>query len=76
MKSQSTSRYTHNRNKQNTVILHYCNSCDAKWQDERQQFRCPRCKYMAPRNMKTLTKVIEAKRVNTDAEGRIICHLA
>jgi len=63
------------RIKPNTLVLHYCNACDAKWGNERRQFRCPRCKYTAPRNTDKKFQVITGRRVNTDANGRIICHL-
>lgn len=60
----------------NTLVLHHCIACDAKWENERRQFRCPRCKYVVPRNADKNFEVIETRRVNTNPEGRIICHLA
>ena len=63
------------RTQPNTLVLHYCNACDAKWANERRQYRCPRCKYSAPRDADKSFQVITARRVNTNKDGRIICHL-
>jgi uncharacterized paraquat-inducible protein A len=63
------------RTRPNTLVLHYCNACDATWQNERRQFRCPRCKYVAPRGADKNFQVIAASHVNTNEDGRIICHL-
>jgi len=60
----------------NTLVLHYCNACDAKWENERRQFRCPRCKYATPKDADRNFQVISIIRVKTNDEGQIICHLA
>lgn len=77
MDTQTPTRYARRpRTKPNTLMLHYCNACDAKWSNERRQYRCPRCKYAVPRNADKSLQVITARRVNTNPDGRIICHLA
>ena len=64
------------RTKPNTLILHYCNACDAKWGNERRMFKCPRCKYTSPRDGDKNFQVITTQCVNTDPNGRIICHVS
>lgn len=76
MSTRELPRYARRpRTQPNTLVLHYCNACNAKWGNERRQFRCPRCKYTSPRNGDKTFQVITARRVKTDANGRIICHL-
>lgn len=76
MSTQAPTRYARRpRTNPNTIVLHTCHACSAKWQNERRQFRCPQCKYVVPRSADKNFDVIEAIRVNTNPEGRIICHL-
>ena len=76
MGSQESSRSARRqRTKPNTTVLHHCQACDAKWDNMSKQYSCPRCKYSAPRRPEKGTAVITAFRVNTDANGRIICHV-
>ena len=77
MSTQDPSRSARNsRPKRNTTMMHYCNICSAKWLNERRQFRCPHCKYSVPRGADKKFEVISYTELNTNAEGRIICHVA
>jgi len=75
MSTQDTARFARRPNTPNTLVLHHCNACSMQWQDERRQFRCPKCKYLEPRNADKSFQVITATRVNTNKDGRIICHI-
>jgi len=67
-------RYVKKDKFENTIVLHRCRACGGEWENDKNRYSCPACKYIEPKGQKNELKIIERTRVNTK-EGRIICHL-